>query len=303
MRIILFILTIVIFTFLNYSCDKLSSYPGYKKGPHGIYYQLHTIGDEDSIKAKPGDYITARLSYLTIDDSVFFNGTRKFQVLDPAYEGAIDECFIMLSQDESATFIISADNFFGITLQSALPRFIKPADKFKVRVEMIEIQQEADYILEKEAFLSWIEDFRNYEKVILKQFLDEEKLDVNPLPTGIYYLNLKKGTGKMIEPGDTVLVNYEGRFLNGKFFDSTVRRNKPFQFVYGTEWQVIEGMEKAIGIMREGEKALFILPSDLAFGNRGSTNNLIPPFTSLIFEVEILKVTSPLNTDHAVNLN
>lgn len=303
MRIILFILALIIFPFLNNSCGKLSSYPGFKRGPHGIYYQLHTIGDEDSIKAKPGDYITARLSYLTMDDSVFFKGTRKFQVLNPAYEGAIDECFTMLSRDESATFIILADNFFGITLQSALPRFIRPGSNFKVRVEMIDIQPEAYYMREKEAFLSWIEDFRDYEKVILKQFLDEEKLNVNPLPSGIYYLNLKEGTGKMIEPGDTVLVNYEGRFLNGKFFDSTVRRNKPFQFVYGTEWQVIEGMEKAIGIMREGEKALFILPSELAFGNRGSTNSIIPPFTSLIFEVEILKVTSPLNNDHAVNLN
>jgi FKBP-type peptidyl-prolyl cis-trans isomerase len=302
MKISIFILMVTIFPLLN-SCGKLTRYPGFKKGSHGIYYQLHTIGDEDSLRAKAGDYITAKLTYLTMNDSVFFKGTRKFQVINPVYEGAIDECFTMLSPDESATFIIRADNFFNVTLQSPLPRFIRPGNSFKVKVEMIEIQSEADYMREKEAFLSWIEDFRDYEKVILKQFIAEEKLDVSPLPSGIFYLNLKEGTGKKIAPGDTVVVNYEGRFLNGKFFDSTVRRNEPFQFVYGTEWQVIEGMEKAIGIMREGEKALFILPSELAFGNRGSSSSLIPPFTSLIFEVEILKVSSPLKNDHAVNLN
>jgi hypothetical protein len=263
---------------------------------------LHTLGD-DSLKAEAGDYITAELTYLTMNDSVFFNGVRKFQVLQPEYEGAIDECFSMLSKDESATFIIPADNFFAVTLESPLPRFIKQGDKFKVQIRMIEIQPERDYLREKEAFLSWIEDFGDYEKVILKQFLAEEKLDVSPLPSGMYYLNLEPGSGKKVEPGDTVIVNYEGRFLNGKFFDSTVKRNEPFQFVYGTEWQVIEGLEKAIGIMHEGEKSLFILPSELAFGNRGSSSDLIPPFTSLIFEVEILKVSSPLTTGNVENLN
>jgi FKBP-type peptidyl-prolyl cis-trans isomerase FkpA len=116
---------------------------------------------------------------------------------------------------------------------------------------------------------------------------------VNPLPSGIYYLNLVQGNGKKVELGDTITVNYEGRFLNGKFFDSTVKRRQPFQFVYGTEWQVIKGLEEAIGLMCEGEKSLFILPSELGFGNRGSSSSIIPPFTSLIFEVEILKVSSP----------
>jgi hypothetical protein len=288
---------LLIFFCLQVSCDRLSRYPGFKKWKHGIYYRLHTLGDNDSLKAKPGDYITAGLTYLTLNDSVFFSGTRKFQVTEPAYEGAIDECFRLLSVDESATFIIAADNFFAVTLQSPLPRFIVPGSDFKVKIELIGIQTEKDYIGEKEAFLSWIEDFGEYEKVILRQFLAEEKLDVSPLASGIYYLNLKPGSGKTVEPGDTIVVNYEGRFLNGKFFDSTVKRNEPFQFVYGTEWQVIEGLEKAIGVMREGEKSLFILPSELAFGNRGSSNNLIPPFTSLIFEVEILKVSSPLKIE------
>jgi len=229
-----------------------------------------------------------------MNDSAFFNGVRKFQVQQPAYEGAIDECFSMLSVDESATFIIPADNFFAVTLQSSLPRFITPGGSLKVQIEMLEIQSEKNYIREKEAFLSWIDDFGEYEKVILTQFLDEEKLDVNPLPSGIYYLNLNPGTGKKVEAGDTVTVNYEGKFLNGKFFDSTVKRRQPFQFVYGTEWQVIDGLEEAIGMMYEGEKSLFIFPSELAFGNRGSSSSLIPPFTSLIFEVEILKVSSPV---------
>jgi FKBP-type peptidyl-prolyl cis-trans isomerase FkpA len=271
------------------ACHDKSRYPGYKLARHGIYYKLHKIG-EDTKKPKPGDFVTVDLSYKTLYDSVFFTGRRKFQITRPAYKGSIDECFMMLAEKESATFIISAGDFFNKTLQTKIPRFFNKTSSMKVTIDVIEIQTEEQYQKEKEAFLRWIQDFGDYEKVILKQFLEEKKLPVQPILPGIYYINLRKGQGKRIETGDTITINYEGKFLNGKFFDSTIKRNQPFQFVYGTEWQVIEGLEKALGYMHEGEKAIIILSSDLAFGKEGSSTGIIPPFTSLIFEVEILKV-------------
>ncbi|MBA7549036.1 hypothetical protein ES705_41507 [subsurface metagenome] len=196
----------------------------------------------------------------------------------------------MLAIDDSATFIISADEFFNKTLETSLPDFILPMSKMKVSLNIIEIQTQMEYEMEKEAFMNWIEDFGEYEKVVLQQFLKEEKLGVKPSGSGLFYLKIREGKGEKIEKGDTITINYEGKFLNGKFFDSTIRRNQPFQFVYGTEWQVVQGLEEAIGMMREGEKSLFILPSDLAFGKKGSSTGIIPPFTSLIFEVEIVSV-------------
>ena len=87
-----------------------------------------------------------------------------------------------------------------------------------------------------------------------------------------------------------MIIHYEGKFLNGKFFDSSVKRNQPFEFVYGTECQLIQGLYKNIGNMCEGEKDLVIIPSELAFGSNGSSTGLIPPYTSLLFEVEIMKI-------------
>ena len=274
------------------SCGRMSRYPGYRSAGHGIYFKLHKIG-ESQVKAKTGDYITVNLEYTTLGDSSFFKGLRKLQITRPDFEGAIDECFTLLSEGDSATFILDADDFFSKTLQTSLPPFIPAGGAVVIHVGVQDIQTEEEYENEKEAFLSWIEDFGDYEKVLLRQFIMSEKLTVNPLPSGIYYLNLRPGNGKKVEIGDTLTVNYEGRFLNGKFFDSTVKRRQPFQFVYGTEWQVIKGLEEAIGMMCEGERSLFILPSEMGFGNRGSSTGIIPPFTSLIFEVEILKVSSP----------
>ncbi|MBN1598783.1 MAG: FKBP-type peptidyl-prolyl cis-trans isomerase [Bacteroidales bacterium] len=279
----------ILLIFSIWACSNQSPYPGFSKGKQNIYYQLHKIG-EFSQKAKYNDYITADIVYKTMADSVFFEGRRKLQLTKTDAKGSVDKCFTMLSEGDCATFIISADEFFLKTLESDLPPFIKPGSNMKVKVDVVDIQTNEEYNKEKKAFLNWIEDFGEYEKVVLQQFLSEEKLPVQPTGTGLFYLVIEEGKGKKIEKGDTITVNYEGKFLHGKYFDSTIRRNQPFQFIYGTEWQVIKGLEEGIGLMREGEKALFILPSDLAFGTEGSSTGIIPPFTSLIFVVEILSV-------------
>jgi FKBP-type peptidyl-prolyl cis-trans isomerase len=113
---------------------------------------------------------------------------------------------------------------------------------------------------------------------------------------------LKEGIGEKVFMGDTLIVHFEGKFFNGKFFDSTKRRNSPFQFVYGKKWQIIEGLEEAIGRMVEGEKSLFIIPSQLGFGETGSSTGIIPPYTSTLFEVELLEV-KPGPREKDMNLN
>jgi len=283
------LLLLLLIAFVVINCNNSSEYPGYKKTKTGFYYKLAKIG-EDSAKCRFNDYVTLDICYKTLKDSLFFKGRRKFQISKPDFPGAIDECLTMLAKDDSASFILSASDFFKRTLLSDLPPFLKATDKMKVEMMVLDIQTPVQYAREKEAFLNWIDDFGEYEKTLLKQYLDGSRLKVSPLSSGMYCLTVKKGNEKGVKLGDTVVVHYEGKFLNGKFFDSTRQRNEAFQFVYGQQWQVIKGMEEAIGMMHEGEKALYIMPSELAFGQSGSSTGLIPPFTSLIFEVELVSV-------------
>jgi FKBP-type peptidyl-prolyl cis-trans isomerase FkpA len=279
---------ILIFIILA-SCEFGSEYPGYSKSRDGFYYKLRKIG-EGSVIANVGDYVTVDLAYRTMQDSLFFQGRRKFQLTEPSFRGSVDHCFLMLEAGDAASFIISANDFFTRTLETALPSFMNEEDLLIVDIDMIEIQKEQDFLREKEAFLYWVNDFGEYEKVLLTQFFQNEKLDAKQTESGLYLINLKEGLGKSVELGDTVEVHYEGRFLNGKFFDSTRMREEAFQFIYGQEWQVVEGLEEALGYMREGDISLVILPSKLAFGVEGSSTGIIPPFTSLIFEVEVKSV-------------
>ncbi|MDA3892419.1 MAG: FKBP-type peptidyl-prolyl cis-trans isomerase [Salinivirgaceae bacterium] len=270
------------------SCNVFNKYPGFSKTKTGIYFKLHKIGEEVAPPI-PSNFVTIAVKYTTIRDSAFFSGTRTFQLTNPDFKGSIDECFLMLSAGDSASFIIDATNFFTKTLQTKLPRFINKGEDIKIELRLDEIRTAEQYQKDKEDFLKWIEDFGEYEKTVLGRFIQNEKIDVDPMENGMYFITLLEGTGKPVEAGDLVTVNYEGRFLNGKFFDSTNKRNQPFEFVYGSEMQVIGGIEEAIGRMREGERALIILPSELAWGEKGSSTGIIPPFTSVIYEVELIK--------------
>lgn len=264
-------------------------YADYKESQQGIYYKLHKFG-ENQERASVDDYITVDLNYKTITDSIFFKGRRKFQLTKPEFTGVIEECFMMLAEGDSASFIISADKFFIQTLQSELPSFIAPDSDMKVDVLMLDIRTQELFEKEKKEFLTWISDIEEYEDVLLDHYIEENVLGVAPSATGLFHLVVQEGTGEKVERGDTICIHYEGKFLNGDYFDSTRKRNTAFEFVYGQEWQVIKGLEEGLGHMREGERAIFVMPSELAFGNNGSSTGIIPPFTSIIFEVEMISV-------------
>ncbi len=111
--------------------------------------------------------------------------------------------------------------------------------------------------------------------------------DVVITKSGLKYLDVKVGDGKVAKKGDNVTVHYTGTFKDGKKFDSSVDRNEPFPFVLG-RGEVIKGWDEGVAGMKEGGKRKLIIPSDLAYGPKGRGG--IPPNTDLFFEVDLLKV-------------
>ncbi|MBO9585756.1 MAG: peptidylprolyl isomerase [Flavobacterium sp.] len=106
--------------------------------------------------------------------------------------------------------------------------------------------------------------------------------------TGLRYKMIQKGDGKKAEAGKTVSVHYEGSLENGKVFDSSYPRKKPIEFKLGIG-QVIEGWDEGIALLQVGDKARFVIPSDLAYGPSGA-GGVIPPNATLIFDVELMDV-------------
>ena len=121
-----------------------------------------------------------------------------------------------------------------------------------------------------------------------EKFLEEngKKEGVHTTASGLQYVVEKEGTGKQPKATDEVTVHYTGRLLDGKVFDSSVARGEPATFPLN---RVIPGWTEGLQLMKEGAKYVFFIPSELAYGAQGAGRD-IPPHSTLIFEVELIKV-------------
>lgn len=110
--------------------------------------------------------------------------------------------------------------------------------------------------------------------------------DVQTTASGLQYKVITAGTGKKPGPRSVVEVHYRGTFLNGKTFDSSYDRNETIEFPLNG---VIAGWTEGLQLVQEGGKIMLYIPYNLAYGERGA-GGVIPPFATLIFEVELIKV-------------
>ena len=116
-----------------------------------------------------------------------------------------------------------------------------------------------------------------------KAFLEKnaKREDVDTTASGLQYTIIAEGAGEKITPNDTVWVNYKGSLIDGTVFD----QNENTEFVAN---RVIRGWTEGLGLLGEGGKAVFYIPAELGYGDRG--NQAIQPNSVLVFDVEVLKV-------------
>ncbi|WP_426486005.1 peptidylprolyl isomerase [Flavobacterium sp. 2] len=158
-------------------------------------------------------------------------------------------------------------------------------------LEIIRVGEEAEKWNAIEAFIS-LKGARMKREAALKAE-SEAKMEqlaagFDRTESGLRYKMIQKGEGKRAEAGKTVSVHYEGSLENGKVFDSSYPRKKPIEFKLGIG-QVIEGWDEGIALLQVGDKARFVIPSDLAYGPSGA-GGVIPPNATLVFDVELMDV-------------
>ena len=160
-------------------------------------------------------------------------------------------------------------------------------------LEILRIGEQASaFVVTKESFSQAVVEAQKGEKkrldaikVELEAELRNRWPDAVVTPSGLRYVVLQEGDGKKHpKKGTMVTVHYTGTLLDGRTFDSSVRRGQPAQFAIG---QVIEGWNEALVTMSKGEKRTLIIPPELGYGAQGYPG-VIPPNSYLIFDVELL---------------
>lgn len=132
---------------------------------------------------------------------------------------------------------------------------------------------------------------KQYKEYIVenKTYLEEnaKKDSVVTLASGLQYQVLRAGNGPKATANDKVKVHYTGKMIDGTIFDSSYQRNEPAEFFPG---QVIPGWNEALQLMPVGSKWRLFIPENLAYGSNPPRMSGIKPFSTLVFEVEVLEI-------------
>ena len=159
------------------------------------------------------------------------------------------------------------------------------------QVEIIRVGDAAEQFNAIEAFRTF-EGAREKriaaEREARKAELDQLAAGFEETASGLRYQMIQEGNGKKAEKGKTVSVHYKGQLADGTVFDSSYKRNQPLEFQVGVG-QVIPGWDEGIGLLKVGDKARFVIPSDLGYGAAGA-GGVIPPNATLVFDVELMDV-------------
>ncbi|GAA4274437.1 peptidylprolyl isomerase [Aquimarina gracilis] len=121
-----------------------------------------------------------------------------------------------------------------------------------------------------------------------EELLEELAAGFDKTESGLRYKIIENGDGTKAEKGNTVSVHYKGSLTDGTVFDSSYKRNQPIDFPLGMG-QVIPGWDEGIALLKVGDKARFVIPPYLGYGERGA-GGVIPPNATLIFDVELVEV-------------
>jgi FKBP-type peptidyl-prolyl cis-trans isomerase FklB len=160
-----------------------------------------------------------------------------------------------------------------------IQRIMRPYFQKKQQAEAKKKQEEAKKLAET--------NFADNKKAG-EDFLAENKSKkgVTTTPTGLQYMVLKEGKGDLVKPTDKIKIHYHGTTIDGTVFDSTVEKNKPYESQANI---FVPGFNEGLSLMKKGSKYKFFIPQELAYGyqQRGPK---IPPFSTLIFEVEVLDI-------------
>ncbi len=262
---------------------------GFKTSDDGLQYQIHTSNEGEKIKE--GDIVTLQMVYRTDSDSVLFDTYKmgqpiKLMVSAPSFKGDLMSGLKLLTEKDSATFLINADSLFEKTFNFPRPAFIRAGSylNFAIKVDKVQSKEEIDQEMKAET-----EKQAALESVNIEKYITDNKLNTTKTASGLQYVITKQGGSEKASVGDTVVVHYTGKLLNGNKFDSSLDMGKPLEFPVGQS-VVIKGWDEAFLTLTKGTKATVIVPSALGYGPSAVGNGAIPAFSTLVFDVELVNI-------------
>lgn len=251
----------------------------------GVEYKILNH-EEGTRMVAAGDVLLLNLRIATekTDSVILETYTTNSPRYIPSEEPVLKEVFALLSKGDSAEIWVNADTLFQKSFGAEKPKNIADGEKVKFVVTLVDVFNQQEM---QQKQMQQMSEFMMKDSMAVQQFLATQQ-NVQTTASGLKYIVTKKTSGKQANKGNKVSMLYKGTLLNGDVFDQNMDgTNPPFEFTLGLG-QVIPGWDEAVAMMKEGEEYKLIIPWKLAYGERGA--GPIPPFSTLVFDVKLVKV-------------
>ena len=261
---------------------------GYKATKNGLYYHFY-VCDPTAELPVVGDLVDLTLSCTINDTNVIIPPQMNIVELEePSFTSDFMEGIAMMHIGDSASFIVNIDStFMNVFRVPELPDEFNSTDVMRFDIKVNDFYPKSEYKAKMiEAVKKRYPEETARIHAELQDYFIQNNIVATPTESGLYYVMTQEGNGEMPEKGDNVKVHYTGKLIDGTVFDSSIERGEPIAFTLGVG-QVIQGWDEGIMLMSKGEKGVLYIPYYLAYGDRGA-GNVIPPFATLIFDVELI---------------
>ena len=270
---------------------------GLKADPNNTVTESGLIVMEKKGKGKLaqlGDYIDFDLSLCSFDGDTMINSFGvepvEMQYGEEFICQGFNEALGMVPEGGSMRFVIPSElGFDSVGYQG----YIKPYAPLVVMVKMNEVLDQASYEAKQARIEAEKEAFKNrqllLEKQLISQYLKDNNVTVDSTETGIYIIPVEVGEGELAKWGDIVKVHYTLYNLKGDRVESSYDYGEPMAFTIG-QGEMIPAFEDAVMTMAPGAKVVLITPSKQAFGEVEIDEELLPPYSPLKFELELVSI-------------
>lgn len=247
----------------------------------GYYYKLLAFSDT-YVTAHPGDVVSVRLAFCDNDSDTLYDERTIDVVARDEQMLSLSQLLVNLHTGDSILYMIPKKN---IVENSFIPDVFWHDSASDVHFSLMvsAIVDSAVYADQKKERALWIQAKRDYETFLIQQYIKRTKEKFTQLRSGIYKRVIKQGRGNYLEIGDVTSISYQGSLLDGKIINHFTN----LDFTFGAEYQVIKGIEIVLRTMKKGERSKIIVPSEFAWGELGSSDGSVPPYTPVVFDIEL----------------
>ena len=279
---------------------------GYSRTDSGVRYKIITDGEGPEVNGMDYVYFQARL--VTEGDSTIFDTREGGADNIPVIQAAPDSIMNLGPVEDAIRFLGLNDvALIRVNIENEPPQN-KPAGMANDTVIVYEIEvtevvneeefgrrraaKEAEAEAARELVRAREPELREFSEKVRKDYARGRLQDVQETASGLKYVIHEEGTGEQAQAGRGVMVQYIGRLVeNGEVFDQSFERGEGIPFILGTG-RVIPGWDEGIALLKEGAKATFFIPAELAYGAQGSRRpgqeeGGVPPNAELAFYVEL----------------